>query len=113
MLEEPDIEHCLYDNGFSSLYREAAGASAIPTHGKRTRDRASAVIARAIHAKSKPGLALAVLEAAHRPDSPGVPPALRATIEAAVRLAQPTMVVGRTKMAEAFAHSNAIRSEGE
>jgi putative ATP-dependent endonuclease of the OLD family len=88
MLEERDIEHCLYYNGYADLYKQLAGAPVTSARGRRARERALNTISRAIHAKSKPGLALAVLEAANRPDSPGVPAPLRRLIETAVRLAQ-------------------------
>lgn len=89
MLDEPDIEHCLYYNGYAALYQEFAGAAVPGRQGRRTREKATSIIARAIHARSKPGLALAVLEAANRPGSPGVPRQLRSLIDAVVRLARP------------------------
>ena len=89
MLDEPDIEHCLYYNGYAELYQKFAGVAGAGPHGRRGRERASSIIARAIRARSKPGLALAALEAANRPGSPGVPPQLRATIDTVVRLARP------------------------
>ncbi len=89
ILEEADIEHCLFYNGYADLYQRFAGAVMKGPRGRRRRERASSIIARAIHARSKPGLALAALEAANRPSSPGVPRQLRATIETAVRLARP------------------------
>jgi putative ATP-dependent endonuclease of the OLD family len=88
MLDDVDIEHCLYNNGYADLYKQLAGSPVTSARGRRARERAGNVISRAVHAKSKPGLALAVLEAANRPDSPGVPPPLRRLIETAVRLAQ-------------------------
>jgi putative ATP-dependent endonuclease of the OLD family len=93
-LEDRDIEHCLFYNGYEGLYRELAGAAAPGPKGRRMRERAANTIARAIHARSKPGLALAVLEAANKPGSPGVPPPLRRLIETAVRLARPLLAEG-------------------
>ena len=89
MLEEEDIEHCLYYNGYAPLYQAMAGARVEPGRGRRLREKASSIISRAIHARSKPGLALAVLEAANQPGSPGVPPQLAAVIDTVVRLARP------------------------
>jgi putative ATP-dependent endonuclease of the OLD family len=89
MLEEQDIEHCLYYNGYAGLYQQLAGAAVGGPHGRRLREKASSIITRAIHARSKPGLALAVLEAANRPGSPGVPRQLRSVIDTVVRLARP------------------------
>jgi len=88
MLEDRDIEHCLYHHGYAELYRRLAGAALAAPKGKRMRERATHTITRAIHARSKPGLALAVLEAANQPGSPGVPAPLREMIETAVRLAR-------------------------
>ena len=45
--------------------------------GKRARERATHTITRALHARSKPGLALPVLAAANQPGPSGVPPSLR------------------------------------
>lgn len=92
MLEEADIEHCLYYNGYAALYQELAGAGVLGPRGRRMREKATNIITRAIHARSKPGLALAVLEAANKPGSPGVPRQLRTLIAAVVRLARPTSV---------------------
>lgn len=89
-LEDRDIEHCLYFHGYGDTYRQAAGGALPAPRGRRQqRERVSAIIARAVHARSKPGLALAVLEAANQPGSPGVPGPLRSLIETAVRLARP------------------------
>ena len=89
LLEEDDIEHCLYYNGYAALYQELAGAGTIGPRGRRMREKATSIITRAIHARSKPGLALAVLEAANREGSPGVPRQIRTLIETVVRLARP------------------------
>jgi putative ATP-dependent endonuclease of the OLD family len=89
MLEEPDIEHCLFRHGYADVYRSLAGPPLPGPRGRRYRERPSGVIMRAIHARSKPGLALAVLEAANRSDAPGVPGQLRSLIETVVRLARP------------------------
>jgi putative ATP-dependent endonuclease of the OLD family len=89
MLDERDIEHSLYYNGYAALYQRFAGAAVMGPHGRRLREKASSIIARAIHARSKPGLALAVLEAANKPGSPGVPRQLRSVIDTAIRLARP------------------------
>jgi putative ATP-dependent endonuclease of the OLD family len=91
MLEEADIEHCLFRHGYADVYRSLAGPPVPGPRGRRYRERPSGVIMRAIHARSKPGLALAVLEAANRPDAPGVPGQLRSLIETAARLARPAV----------------------
>jgi len=91
MLEEPDVEHCLFRHGYADTYRTLAGVPPPAPRGRRFRERPTAVIHRAIHARSKPGLALAVLEAANRPGAPGVPGQLRSLIETTVRLARPAV----------------------
>ncbi len=84
-LPDGDIERYLWNSGYGEVYRSAA------KHGKHKRgpsghrDRA---IRRAIHWKSKPFLALSVVEAARRSDTPGVPAALENAVRQAVRLAR-------------------------
>jgi putative ATP-dependent endonuclease of OLD family len=84
-LEEPDIEHCLFEHGFESLYCKEAG---VATGQWRRRDSPRSIIARAVKKRTKPGMALAILEAANAPGSPPVPAPLRLLIETAVRLAR-------------------------
>ena len=89
VLRQPDLEHCLWRNGYEEIYREAAGGAARehPTGGKHG-ERPSRVIEKAVRKRSKPGLALAVVQAAAEQDSPGVPEPIRAAVESAVRLAR-------------------------
>jgi putative ATP-dependent endonuclease of OLD family len=56
MLDERDIEHCLYYNGYAALYQKLAGAPVAGPHGRRMREKATSIITRAIHARSKPGV---------------------------------------------------------
>ena len=78
-----DIEHYLWNSGYSGVYSRAAGQT-----GRRSRRHRDAAIRRAIRAHSKPFLALSVIEACRAPDSPGVPPVIEAAIHTAVRLAR-------------------------
>jgi putative ATP-dependent endonuclease of OLD family len=89
-LDEPDIEHCLFERGFAPVYCKEAGAGP-PTRHSRARERARSIITRAVKKRSKPGMALAVLEAANTLGGPQVPAPLRALIETAVRLARGPM----------------------
>jgi putative ATP-dependent endonuclease of OLD family len=90
-LGEPDIERCLFEHGFAPVYCKAAGI-ALPAAGRpRGRDSAQAIIARALKKRTKPGMALTVLEAANASGSSAVPAPLRAVIETAVRLARGQM----------------------
>jgi len=82
-LEADDLEHYLWDNGYAAVYRNTAGPL-----GFRRREKPGVVIDRAIRVRSKPGLALEIVEAANAPGSPGVPPSLAAAIDAVVRLAR-------------------------
>lgn len=101
LLEDLDLEHCLWAHGFDGVYLEAAGMpplskKRLPEH-VHPRDRKSLtrrgpnptkVILRAIAARSKPRLALEVLEAAAQRGPAGVPPSLRALVERSVRVAR-------------------------
>jgi putative ATP-dependent endonuclease of the OLD family len=75
-----DIETCFYEHGYAPLFERLAGLG-----GEEPAER---VIKRAIDLHSKPLLALELVLAAAAVDAPGVPPPLRNTIEACVRLAR-------------------------
>lgn len=92
ILEHPDLEQCLWHHGYADVYRELAGAKPPPDGHTRKRDRPDAVIDRAVRLHSKPYLALAVVEAAAKPGSPGVPPVLEKMIERVVRMARSCVV---------------------
>jgi putative ATP-dependent endonuclease of OLD family len=68
-LPEPDLEHHLWGHGYEAVYRQAAGR--IPEGAD-----AHAVLRQALHARSKPGMALEVAEEAGRRGAAGVPPML-------------------------------------
>jgi putative ATP-dependent endonuclease of the OLD family len=80
-----DVEHYLWQAGYSDVYVKAARFNKKRGGGKRSPDN---VIGRAISARSKPFLAVSVVEACARMGSPGVPKLLRETIERTVRLAR-------------------------
>jgi putative ATP-dependent endonuclease of OLD family len=83
-LPERDIEHCFWENGHAETIAEVAGLS--PAMADRVTP--TQAIARAVQRKSKPFLALRLVEsaAAHGPE--GVPPPLARLIETCVRLAR-------------------------
>jgi putative ATP-dependent endonuclease of OLD family len=81
-LKEPDVEHCLWHQGYAEVYLKASGEPS----ARRRRPRS--VIERAVRRSSKPVLALSVLEAMRRDGAPGIPRALRNAVEAAVRQAR-------------------------
>ena len=98
LLQQPDMEHCLWHTGYDYVYHSIArGRTTISrTSGKKSRKNPRRVIARAVSNASKPYLALAVVEQATEPDSPGVPDALRTAIETTVRLARAAAAGERT-----------------
>lgn len=71
VLPAADIEHFLYQHGFEQVYRREAGV------GERTPLSASRIIDKAIHHRSKPGMALAVVEEAERLGEDQIPALLR------------------------------------
>jgi len=81
---EKDIEHHLFFNGYAGVFQEYSG---IPAHVSQNMQ-PRRVISRAIHRYSKPYMAVAIVEAIARKDSPGVPPQLKKLIETCVRLAK-------------------------
>jgi putative ATP-dependent endonuclease of OLD family len=88
-LDERDIEHCLWHNGYAHVYRDAVRSTASRRTGRPTRiDNPTPTIERAVRARSKPGMAIAVADAALGRGSPGVPPILAAALDATVRLAR-------------------------
>lgn len=90
LLPQQDIEHCLWDSGYSYVYHSIArGRSHVTrTAGKKSRKNATRVIEQAIRNSSKPYLALTVVEQANEEGSPGVPRELQSAIETTLRLAR-------------------------
>lgn len=81
-LPAPDIEHYLYHNGFEAVFRREAGV------GGRSTLSAGRIIAKAIHHRSKPGMALAVVEEAERLGGDHIPPVIRQMFARVVALAR-------------------------
>ena len=71
LLPERDIEHFLFKNGFEDVFRQEAHLQ------ENHHQPISKIIERAISHRSKPGMALAVLEAAFRKGPESVPVLLR------------------------------------
>jgi putative ATP-dependent endonuclease of OLD family len=86
LLRHVDIEHSLWHHGYAGVYRRLAGSG--HSRSRRRSQRPATVIRHATHRRSKPGVALAVVEAAAAEGSPGVPPILQRVIETVVRLAR-------------------------
>ena len=82
-VQERDIEHHFFFNGYADVYNEYSG---IPYHVSQSM-KPSRIISRAIHRNSKPFMAIAVIDAIAQQGSPGVPVQLKKVIESCVRLA--------------------------
>lgn len=88
-LPSRDVERCMWNHGYESVFQEAAFGPR--KRGRRKtggRERPERVIRRALRKHNKPFMALRVIEAAAEEGSPGVPPALRRAVDAAVWLAR-------------------------
>jgi putative ATP-dependent endonuclease of OLD family len=70
-LPDLDIEHFLFHNGFESVYRKESG------YGDIQNVTVNKIIERAIHRRSKPGLAINIVERADRLGVEGIPELLR------------------------------------
>lgn len=72
ILQDQDIEHCFWENGYDYVFRRAAGEfidTSNDKSGKKTRE----IIKRAVKRCSKPGLALLLGREMTRPGNPGIP----------------------------------------
>ena len=81
-LHERDIEHFLFMNGFESVFRREAKI------GPRQSCSPHKIIDKAIRQRSKPGLALAVVEEAESLGPESIPPLLRQMFARIVALAR-------------------------
>jgi putative ATP-dependent endonuclease of OLD family len=91
-LPERDIEHCFWENGHAEAIMEVAGlAPALVRRAKPTQ-----TIVKAVHRRSKPFLALRLVESVAALGPEAVPPPLARLIETCVRLARaaPERAVG-------------------
>jgi putative ATP-dependent endonuclease of the OLD family len=84
VLQDKDIEHCFWRCGYADVFRQAA----YPASARTIRLPAKEVIARAVQRRSKPFMAVELLEAVAQRGVDGVPPPLRAAIETCVQLAR-------------------------
>lgn len=83
LLRERDVEHCFFEHGFRPVFLETAGL----THDLARPLTPTRIIQKAIRARSKPGLAFTLLDAAGRDGGPGLPRPLRQVIERVLALA--------------------------
>ncbi|AOY01393.1 DUF2813 domain-containing protein [Jeongeupia sp. USM3] len=82
VLPSRDIEHYLFENGFADVYRDAAHWTRGPVPGT------AELIHRAIRREAKPGMALAIAEAAERRGRASIPPLLARLFDTLAELAQ-------------------------
>ncbi|GHD69263.1 DUF2813 domain-containing protein [Jeongeupia chitinilytica] len=82
VLPSRDIEHYLFENGFADVYHEAAHWTRGPA------PTTSELIHRAIRRQAKPGMALAIAEAAERRGRDSIPPLLSQLFDTLAELAQ-------------------------
>ena len=82
LLPAKDIEHFLYHHGFEAVYRQEAG---VTPHQMLPPTK---IIERAVSRRSKPGLALAVVEAAERGGIDQMPHTLRQMFSRVIALAR-------------------------
>ncbi|MDZ4831712.1 MAG: DUF2813 domain-containing protein [Phycisphaerae bacterium] len=86
-LADRDIEHCLWRAGYDTVYRSAVAGAMPRRFDRRPRvENPTPTIERALRARSKPGMALAVAEAAR--DGGPTPEPLRRAIEHTIALAR-------------------------
>jgi hypothetical protein len=101
-LDERDVEHCFWHHGHADTIGEVGGlAAAMVPRVKPTQ-----TIAKAVHRKSKPFLALRLVESVATRGPSGVPPPLARLIETCVQLAREAprrAVAGRTPAARGAA----------
>jgi putative ATP-dependent endonuclease of OLD family len=88
-LREADIEHTLWRHGYADTIQGIAnrGYGAAPTRARAPWQRAGVIIERATRRTAKPYLATAIVEAARRKGSDGVPPILAQTLARVIDLA--------------------------
>jgi putative ATP-dependent endonuclease of the OLD family len=88
-LAETDIEHCLWHAGYSAVYEAEVDAQhkKFVTAKPGDADYPTQTIKAAAASTSKPYLAYAVISAAEKKGSPGVPTGLKIAIEAVFKLA--------------------------
>lgn len=82
VLPNQDIEHYLYHHGFEQVFRKEAGEMHLQGLS------ASKIIERAINRRSKPGMALCVVEAAEKEGGEQLPHLLRQLFEQIIGLAR-------------------------
>ena len=90
-LPEQDVEHCLWQAGYSSVYEKAVSRTrriSMISAPSTAAEYPSQVIRAAEKSTSKPYLATAICVESAKPGSPGIPPVISGAIKAAIDLAK-------------------------
>jgi len=90
-LLERDIEHCMWNAGYHTVYESAVSPrrkAALIKSAPGTPNYITETIKAAIESTSKPQLAYAVVAEAAKPGAPGIPQSLKTAIETAIALAK-------------------------
>ena len=86
LLRDVDLENCFWRFGYDEVFRKAAWPASADTPANRAAP-AKVVIRKAIEKRSKPYLAVLLLDAVIDRGPDGVPPILRQAIETCIRMA--------------------------
>jgi putative ATP-dependent endonuclease of OLD family len=84
LLRQKDIERCFWDHGYDDLYKRISGLS----ESKLQKLSPGRIIQAAVRRRSKPFLALSIVEAMAVEGSPGIPPVLQQLVETCVGMAR-------------------------
>jgi putative ATP-dependent endonuclease of OLD family len=92
ILSEKDIEHCFWQFGYDEVYKKRSGLKGQQLKGLSPKK----IIQTAVRRRSKPFLALSIVEAIATEGSAGIPQTLQDMIHACVDLARnsPARLVG-------------------
>ena len=88
LLREPDLEICFWKAGYDQVFRKAAYPAASAGQPLNQAALPKAIIRRAIERRSKPHLAVLLLDAVIDRGPEGIPPVLRRAIESCIRAAR-------------------------
>jgi putative ATP-dependent endonuclease of OLD family len=88
LLREVDLENCFWRFGYEEVFRKAAWPGASAGNPANRTAPAKVVIRKAIEKRSKPYLAVLLLDAVIDRGPDGVPPVLRQAIETCIRMAR-------------------------
>jgi putative ATP-dependent endonuclease of OLD family len=91
MLAEPDLEHLMWQSGYSTVFESAVAPrqQSLISAAKGTTDYIKQTIKAAqVSCEGKPGMVFPLVSAVRKDGSPGVPSSLKTVVETVVRLAR-------------------------